>query len=33
MLLDKGTKEAIQEAREILESLATEDYPLEDYDN
>ena len=33
MLLDKGTKEAMTEARDILESLATEDYPLEDYDN
>jgi len=33
MLLDRGTKEAVSEARDILESMATEDYPLEEYDN
>jgi hypothetical protein len=30
MLLDKGSKDALDEAKETLEGLMTEEYPLED---
>jgi hypothetical protein len=29
MLLDQGSKDALEEARETLEGLMTEEYPLE----
>jgi hypothetical protein len=30
MLLDQGTKDALQEAKETLEGLMTEEYPIDD---
>ena len=30
MLLDQGTKDAVNEAKETLEGLMTEEYPIED---
>ncbi len=30
MLLDQGTKDALDEAKETLEGLLTEEYPMED---
>ena len=30
MLLDQGTKDALDEAKETLEGLMTEEYPIED---
>ena len=33
MLLDKGSKDALDEAKETLEGLLTEDYPIEDPDD